>query len=159
MLKRDVVEQLKSLLTYQEDSLKERERAAVLGNYFIDDIKETYKKDTEALKLAIKAVDAFDYDERDEITITVKAIKAPEGGAYYYELETGDRLVIREGQIEGIYTPEEKPNEWKTAFIELCDCTSCSHCPARTYCARCAYEDDNQCFETLKNFLIENKDE
>ena len=159
MLKRDVVEQLKGILEYQEDNLDEYQHYNAKENFAIDEMEETYKKDIKALKIAIKAVENYDYDEREKITIKVMATKAAEGDAYYYELETGDRLVIREGQIEGIYTPEEKPNEWKTAFIELCDCTSCSHCPARTYCARCAYEDDNQCFETLKNFLIENKDE
>ena len=136
MLKSDVIEQLKSLLTYQEDSLKERERAAAYGNFIVSDTDETYKKDIKALKIAIKAVENFDYDEREKITVEVMATKAPEGDAYYYELETGERLVIREGKIEGIYNPEEKPNEWKVAFIELCDCTSCSNCPVKTYCAR-----------------------
>ena len=137
MLKRDAMEQLKSLLTYQEDSFKERERAAALGgNCYIDDLKETYKKDIEALKIAIKAVDGYEYDERDEITITVKAMKAPEGGAYYFDLETGDRLVIRDGQIEGIYSPEENKEEktYKKAYQKLIREIHCTHCPCRIVC-------------------------
>ena len=157
MLKRDVIEQLKGILDYQEDNLDEYQHFN--KNLAIDEMEETYKKDIASLKIAIKAVDAFDYDEREEITVKLKCTKAPEGGAYYYELETGDRLVIREGQIEGIYSPEEKPNEWETAFIELCGCISCSHCPGRTYCARHLNKDDKKCYETLKDYLIENKDE
>lgn len=157
MLKRDVIEQLKGILDYQEDKLDEYQ--CYNKNFLIDEMEETYKKDIKALKIAIKAVANYDYDEREKITVEVMATKAAEGDAYYYELETGDRLVIREGQIEGIYSPEEKPNEWETAFIELCGCISCSHCPGRTYCARHWNKDDKKCYETLKDYLIENKDE
>lgn len=134
MLKRDVVEQLKGILEYQEDNLDEYQHYNAKGNFAIDEMEETYKKDIEALKVAIKAVDAFDYDERDEITITVKAMKAAEGDAYYFDLETGERLVIREGKIEGIYNPEEKPNKWEKAFITFCALTHCPNCPARYVC-------------------------
>ena len=132
MLKRDVVEQLKGILEYQEDNLDEYQHYN--KNFAIDEMEETYKKDIKALKIAIKAVENYDYDEREKITIEVMATKAAEGDAYYYELETGDRLVIREGKIEGIYNPEEKPNEWKTAFEKLCSNIHCPDCPAQFSC-------------------------
>lgn len=142
MLKRDVQEQLKSLLSYQEDCLRESERAAaVAGRVYVSDTDETFKKDIKALKIAIKAVENYDYDERETMTVEVKAIPAPEGGAYYAELETGDRLVIRENKIEGIYNPEEKPSkskesDYKKAFSALCRDVKCPECPARFFCGQ-----------------------
>lgn len=135
MLKRDVTEQLKSLLSYQEDCLKESERAAAIaGRVFISDNDKTFKKDIEALEIAIKAVDAYDYDEREKIIVEVMATKAAEGDAYYFDLETGERLVIREGKIEGIYNPEEKPSKWEKAFKKLVRETHCTNCPCRIVC-------------------------
>lgn len=138
MLKRDVVEQLKGILEYQEDNLDEYQHYNAKGNFAIDEMEETYKKDIEALKVAIKAVDAFDYDERDEITITVKAMKAAEGDAYYFDLETGERLVIREGKIEGIYNPgtSSEVDKWKDYFKRLTECVTCYYCPYKYECSQ-----------------------
>lgn len=87
-------------------------------------------------KIAYEAVKAYKWDEREKITVEVMATKAAEGDAYYYDLETGDRLVIRNGQIEGIYSPEEKPSEWETAFKKLCKDVHCPECPARFSCSQ-----------------------
>ena len=136
MLKHDVQEQLKSLLSYQEDSLKERQRAKAIGNLFFSDTDETLKKDIKALKIAIKAVENYDYDEREKITVEVMAIKAAEGGAYYYDLETGERLVIRENKIEGIYNPGEDKEikKYKKFLYRLVSEMQCPNCPARYTC-------------------------
>lgn len=133
MLKRDVVEQLKGILEYQEDNLDEYQHYNAKENFAIDEMEETYKKDIKALKIAIKAVENYDYDEREKITIKVMATKAAEGDAYYYELETGDRLVIRDGQIEGVEESKEEKT-YKKAYRKLIREIHCTHCPCRIVC-------------------------
>jgi len=101
MLKSDV-------LSYLENMRKEKAVYANISEelFSLSSIKEGYKKGVEALEVAIEAVKAFEYDEYEEITVTLKAKKSPEGDdTYYCDFETGERLVIRGGELEGIYKP------------------------------------------------------
>ena len=121
----------------------------------IENMLDLDVKGQKVFEIAKKAVKAFDYDERDEITVKLKAIKSPEGeNTYYCELETGERLVIRDGELEGIYEPNE--NKYQKAFDNLAAGMQCPNCPARDIC-----EERNKkrisvpiCSETLFDYLV-----
>lgn len=40
-----------------------------------------------------------------DMYVKLKAYKSAEGNAYYCDLPNGERLVIRNGELEGIYDP------------------------------------------------------
>lgn len=153
MLKSDVIEQLKSLLENAEYS----RNAEKESKYCSHSSLVMYEKDVKALATAIEAVKAFDYDEREEITVTLKAKKSPEGdNTYYCDLETGERLVIRGGQLEGIYNPnsdDENSEYEKTTNENLLDAVLgiyCSKCPCHEFCGKCSTVG---CAETFVEWL------
>jgi hypothetical protein len=138
MLKRDVINQLKSLMENSEDSRTEE--------------GDIWDKDVEALRIAIKAVESFEFEERGKIAVLLDAKRSPENGnTFYCDLETGERLVINTdykfdleeefctlpvGKLEGIYNPgKEKELEKHKKFLNrLVGEIQCFNCPARYTC-------------------------
>ncbi len=96
MNKKEVIEQLKSLMEHCA-SYKEHDG-------------DIWSKDVEALKITIEAIkDMQESARKEKICIEVEAVRSPEDeNTYYYELDNGERLIIRDGEIFGIYNPQRE---------------------------------------------------
>ena len=96
MNKKEAIEQLETLIESSK-SFKEHDG-------------DIWDKDIKALKIAIEAIKGMQESAcKEKICIEVEAVRSPEDeNTYYYELDNGERLIIRDGVIFGIYNPQRE---------------------------------------------------